>query len=114
MKIKRWKLWLLSGVFALFTSLMHLIDKEYFLELTYTFLGLIFIVLSITTYKNNNKSNQIGVSDTVMTDVDNYLRNLIEKGREIEAVKYCRRATGVDLKKAKEYVDLLSKENLNK
>ena len=114
MKLKTWKLWLLAGVCFLFSGIMNLIDKEYFLGLRYTFLGLMYIVLSITTYKNNNKSNQIEVSHTVMTDVDNYLRNLISKGKEIEAVKYCRRATWVDLKKAKEYVDLLRKENLNK
>ena len=110
MKLKVWKLWLLAGIFFLPSIVIHLIDKEYF----WGFLGLIYIVLSITTYKNNNKCNQSEISHTVMTDVDIQLRNLIEEGKVIKAVKYCRMVTGVDLKKAKEYVDLLSKENLNK
>lgn len=106
---KAWKLWLLAGILFLFSGVMHLIDKKYFWGVMSIFLGIIYMGISRTTYKNDNKSNQSEVSYTVMTDVDNYLRNLIEKGKEIEAIKYCRKATGVDLKKAKGYVDLLSK-----
>lgn len=113
MKIKLWKPWLLAGALFLFSGILSLINKELFRGLMYTYLGVLDIYLSITIYKNN-KSNPNEVSITAMTDVDAKIKELIAKGKKIEAVKYCRMATRIDLEKAKKYVDLLSKENLNR
>lgn len=111
MKIKTWKLWLLAAFCAVFVSIMNLIDKKYFSCILYIVLGCLNITLSITNYKNRNKANKIEKSDNVMTDVDNYLRDFIDKGKKDEAVRYCSRTIRIDLKKAQKYINILEKES---
>lgn len=115
MKLETWKLWLLAGMLFLFVCIMQLIDKKYFSGLISALLASSYICLSINNYKkNNSKTSQIQVYDAGMAEVDIKIKKLIEKGKRIQAIKYCRMVTRVDLKKAEKYVDLLSKENLNK
>lgn len=53
-------------------------------------------------------AKQIGVPDTVSVNIDAELKSLISEGKKIKAIKKYRMATGIGLKEAKEYVDLLS------
>ncbi|EKQ56108.1 MULTISPECIES: hypothetical protein [unclassified Clostridium] len=55
MNIKTWKLWLLSSMCFLFVAIMNLIDKEYLRGISFAFLGVIYIGLSITYYKKDCK-----------------------------------------------------------
>lgn len=43
--------------------------------------------------------------------MDNELKKLIAEGKKIEAIKKYRMITGIGLKEAKEYVDLLGNKN---
>ena len=114
MKLKTWVLWLFAGASFLFVGIMDLTDKNYFSGGTYTFIGGIYIVLSIIHYKKDKKPNQNKVPDAVLKNMDIELRNLIAEGKEIKAIKKYRIVTGLGLKEAKEYVDLICEENLNK
>lgn len=114
MKLKPWVLWLFAGASFLFVGIINLTDKNYFSGGTYTFLGGIYIVLSIINYKKDKKSNQNKVPDTVLKNMDIELRDLIAEGKKMEAIYQCRIVTGLGIKEAKEYVDLISEENLNK
>jgi len=53
-------------------------------------------------------AKQIGVPDTNIDNIDDELKNLLEKGKKIEAIKRYRIVTGLSLKQSKEYVDSLS------
>ncbi len=55
-------------------------------------------------------SKEIGVSDIVTKDMEFELKNLIKEGKKIKAIKKYRMTTGVGLKEANDYIDLLSKE----
>lgn len=114
MKLKTWVLLLLAGVCFLFVGIMNLTDKNYFPGAGFSFLGAMYFVLSITNYKKDKKSNKIEVPDTVLKNMDIELRKLIAEGKEIKAIKKYRMVTGIGLKEAKEYVDLLSEKNLNR
>ncbi|QSW21420.1 ribosomal protein L7/L12 [Clostridium gasigenes] len=58
-----------------------------------------------------NKFDQSAVSDTMLENIDVELKNLIEEGKKIKAIKRYRIVTGLGLKEAKDYVDSLSKSN---
>ena len=105
-----WKLWLLASVCFLFVGIANLIDKKYLLGSVYTLLGVTYICLSISCYKKDNKSNKIEVSDSDLKNMDMELKNLIAEGKKFEAIKKYRMVTGLGLKEAKEYVDLLSEK----
>ncbi|MCM1990064.1 ribosomal protein L7/L12 [Oceanirhabdus seepicola] len=92
---------------------MYLIEKKYLLGCCNTLIGVSFIGLSITYYKRSNKSNHIEVPDTVLKNMNIELKSLIAEDKKIKAIKKYRMVTGVGLKEANEYIDLLSKENLN-
>lgn len=112
LKLKEWGMWLFSGICFLFVGVSYVIDKKYYLGGIYTFLSVLYIVISINRYKKNNKANQIQVSDEVLKNMDIELKKLIDEGEKIKAIKKCRIATGFGLKEAKEYVDLLSEQKL--
>jgi len=114
MKLKEWILWLLAGAGFLFVGIMSLVDKEYLRGSMFVVLGGVYFALSRTRYKGNNKSNKIEVSDLDLKNMNIELTNLITQGEKIKAIKKCRMVTGLGLKEAKDYVDLLSEENLNK
>lgn len=113
LNIKTWKIWLFTSICFIVVGVINLINKNYLLVSIYMFLGVTFIFSSISRYKKDNESNKIEVSDTDLKSMDIELKNLIAEGKKIEAIKKCRMITGFGLKEAKEYVDLLSGENLN-
>lgn len=55
--------------------------------------------------KVNKIAEKVGVEDNIIEE----LKSLISDGKKIEAIKQYRIETGVSLKAAKEYIDLLSK-----
>jgi hypothetical protein len=114
LKLNTWKLWLLSGICFLFLGISYLISKKYFLGAAFIFLGGFYFILSRNIYKGNNKSGQVRVPDIVSGNMNSELKNLIEEGKKIKAIKKYRMITGLGLKEAKEYVDLLSQQSLNK
>ncbi|HEY5525586.1 MAG TPA: ribosomal protein L7/L12 [Clostridium sp.] len=57
-------------------------------------------------------AKQIGVPDTITANIDAELKSLISEGKKIKAIKKYRIITGLGLKEAKEYVDLLSEQKL--
>ncbi|MCI1931184.1 MAG: 50S ribosomal protein L7/L12 [Clostridia bacterium] len=54
----------------------------------------------------NKVAKQVGVPDTITDE----LKALILEGKNVEAIKKYRIATGAELKEAKEYVDSLNKD----
>lgn len=54
-------------------------------------------------------AKQIGVPDTTIANIDEELKDLIAKGKKIEAIKKYREFTGFGLKEAKDYIDSLDK-----
>ena len=58
----------------------------------------------------NKIALQVGVPDTVTDDVRAELKDLILKGRKIEAIKRYRTVTGLGLKESKDYIDSLSEQ----
>ena len=56
----------------------------------------------------NKIAKQVGVPDTVTDEVRAELKDLVLKGKKIEAIKKYRKLTGIGLKEAKAYVDSLS------
>ncbi|MBC8063038.1 MAG: ribosomal protein L7/L12 [Clostridiaceae bacterium] len=54
-------------------------------------------------------AKQVGIPET---SLDHDLKNLIAKGKKIEAIKEFRKSSGIGLKEAKEYVDNLTDINL--
>jgi hypothetical protein len=107
MKSKEWILWLLAGVCFSFVGIMSLIENEYLRGITFIILGVFYFALSRTKYKGNNKSTQMEVSATDLENMNIELRKIIAQGEKIKAIKKCRMVTGLGLKEAKEYVDLL-------
>lgn len=105
-----WKLCLFASICFLFVGIADLIDKKYLLGSVYTLLGVIYIYLSIFYYKKNNKPSKIEVADADLKSMDIELKNLIAEGKKYEAIKKYRMVTGLGLKEAKEYVDLLSEK----
>ncbi|PRR83728.1 DNA-binding protein [Clostridium vincentii] len=114
MKLKTWVLYLIAAAGYLFLGIMNLTDKKYFPGATITFIGGVFIVVSIIHYKKDKKSNQIEVPDTVLKNMDIELRDLIAEGKKKEAIYQYRIVTGLSIKEAEEYVDLIIEENSNK
>ncbi len=112
MNLKVWKLWLFSSICYLFLGVVYLIDKKYLLGCCDTLIGVSFIGLSRSYYKRANKPSKIEVSETVLENLNIELKNLIAEGKKNKAIKKYRMVTGVGLKEAVEYVDLLSEENL--
>lgn len=64
--------------------------------------------MNITLHKI---SKHLGLTDTVMENIDEELKALISQGKKIKAVKRYREVTGIGLKESKEYVDLLVERN---
>lgn len=58
LNIKTWKLYIFSSICFLFVAIMNLIEKKYLLGGPFLFLGALYIYLSITYYKKDNKSNK--------------------------------------------------------
>lgn len=114
MKSKTWKLWLFSGICSSIVGVLYLIDKNYLLGGIFTLLGIFDIAIGITNFTRNKKSKQIKVSDKVSKNMDIELRKLIAEGKQNKAIKKYRMVTGIGLKEAKEYVDLLSKKKSKK
>ena len=55
-------------------------------------------------------SKHIGITDTITENIDAELKSLISEGKKIKAIKLYRQATGIGLKEAKDYIDLLDKK----
>ncbi|MBB6624180.1 ribosomal protein L7/L12 [Clostridium gasigenes] len=88
---------------------MSIIEKKSFNGFMFLFIGILYFYLSITKYKDKDKSNKIVVSDIVLENMNIELKNLIEQGEKIKAIKRYRIVTGLGLKEAKDYVDSLNK-----
>lgn len=80
---------------------------------------LMWLVINVGHLQNNidkvNKKldkipKQVGVSNEISYVAMDELKVLIEKGQKVKAIKEYRVATGVGLKEAKEYIDLLSED----
>lgn len=80
---------------------------------------LMWLVINVGHLQNNidkvNKkldkiSKQVGVSNEISDVAMDELKVLIEKGQKVKAIKEYRVTTGVGLKEAKEYIDLLSED----
>ena len=110
LKRKSWTGYLFSGILFLIAGGIFLINKNSIAGIMFIVTGMMNIVLSITQYKGNNKSNQIEVSDTDLENMNVELRTLITKGKKIEAIKKYRMVTGLGLLQAKGYVDSLSEK----
>lgn len=57
-------------------------------------------------------AKQVGVTDTAIQNIDGELKDLISQGKKVKAIKKYRMVTGIGLKEAKEYIDLLSEGEL--
>ncbi|MBU3104554.1 ribosomal protein L7/L12 [Clostridium gasigenes] len=88
---------------------MSIIEKKSFNGYMFLFIGVLDLVLSLIQYKSKDKSNKIVVSDIVLENMNIELKNLIEQGEKIKAIKKYRIVTGLGLKEAKDYVDSLNK-----
>lgn len=55
MKVKTWMLWLLSSSCFLFVGIINIIYKEYLRGIAFTFIAVVYIGLSITYYKKDDK-----------------------------------------------------------
>lgn len=53
--MKTWKLWLFCSICTIFVAIMNLIDKEYLRGISFAFVGVMYIGLSITYYKKESK-----------------------------------------------------------
>lgn len=80
---------------------------------------LMWLVINVGHLQNNidkvNKKldkipKQVGVSNEISDVAMDELKVLIEKEQKVKAIKEYRVATGVGLKEAKEYIDLLSED----
>jgi hypothetical protein len=106
--MKAWKLWLFSAICFLFAGIMYLIGKKFFMGIMFVLLAGIYFSLSRSNYKSDNKAIQIELSDTDLENMNIELSKLIAEGEKIKAIKKYRMVTGLGLKEAKDYVDLLS------
>jgi len=80
--------------------------------------GILFLILSyISELKSDIRSinitldkiaKQIGVSDTIDENIYEELKELVLEGKKVKAIKKYRIVSGVGLKEAKDYIDLLS------
>jgi len=113
LELKTWKLWLFSGICFIFAGVVFLINKNYVSGVLLSVLGVFDIFIGITNLKSNKKSKQIQIPSTVLKKMDTELRTLIAEGKEVEAIKKYRTVTGLGLKEAKAYVDLLTKKVFN-
>lgn len=59
-------------------------------------------------------AKQVGVTGTVIQNIDEELINLILQGKKIKAIKRYRMVTGIGLKEAKDYVDSLDVQQFKK
>lgn len=59
-------------------------------------------------------AKQVGVTGTVIQNIDEELINLILQGKKIKAIKRYRMVTGIGLKEAKDYVDSLDAQQFKK
>lgn len=53
LNIKSWKLWLFSSICFLFVGIMNLIDKKYSIGIIFELLGVSYIFLSMSHYKED-------------------------------------------------------------
>lgn len=51
---------------------------------------------------------EILVKDKSVTNIDDYLKNLLVKGKILEAIQYCKIKYGMGLKEAKDYIDRIA------
>lgn len=59
-------------------------------------------------------AKQVGVTGTIIENIDEELINLILQGKKIKAIKRYRMVTGIGLKEAKDYVDSLDAQQFKK
>ncbi len=59
-------------------------------------------------------AKQVGVTGTVIENIDEELINLILQGKKIKAIKRYRMVTGIGLKEAKDYIDSLDAQQFKK
>jgi len=107
MKIKAWILWLVAGICFIFVGVTVIIEKNNFSVVA---LGGFYIFLSIANFRSDKKSNKSELSEEVSENMNIELKKLILEGEKFKAIKKYRMVTGLGLKEAKEYVDLLSAE----
>lgn len=111
MKTKEWQLWLFASICFIFVGIMNLIDKKYLVGAVFSALGAFYIYLSAIKYKGKSKLNQKVISEIELENMNGELEELLAEGKKIEAIKKYRMVTGVGLKEAKDYVDLISEKS---
>jgi ribosomal protein L7/L12 len=111
LKIKEWQLWLFASICFIFVGIMDLIEKKYTMGVVFSLLGAFYIYLSVDKYKGKSKVKQKVVSEIELENMNAELEKLIAEGKNIEAIKKYRMVTGLGLKEAKDYVDLMNEKN---
>jgi hypothetical protein len=112
LKSKTWKLNLLASMCFLLAGIISLVDKSFALAIAYIFLAGLNFLLSRNNYKVDIQTAQIELDDTALRNMNVELKKLIEENKKIKAIKQYRVITGLGLKEAKEYIDLLSQEKI--
>lgn len=77
------------------------------MAIAFIVMGLCYLVLTITNYKNANKPS-IVLSEEDLENMNIELKKLIKEDKKNEAIKRYRTITGLGLKEAYEYVEALS------
>lgn len=107
MKLRKWAPWLFLAIYFIFAGIVKLIDKSYPMAIAFIVMGLCYLVLTITNYKNANKPS-IVLSEEDLENMNIELKKLIKEDKKNEAIKRYRTITGLGLKEAYEYVEALS------
>ena len=110
MKLKTWILWLVAGICFIFLGVTKIIETNNFSGVVFIVLGGFYIFLSIDNYRRDKKYNKNELLEEVLENMNIELKKLILEGKKFKAIKKYRMVTGLGLKEAKEYIDLLSAE----
>lgn len=57
-------------------------------------------------------AEKFGAIEIITKEEKEELKRLVAEGKSVEAVRKCREITGLGLKEAKEYVDMICEENI--
>ena len=91
-------------------------DKNLWIILTVVLLAIIIGINHIRNEikrKNEIEAKTVKQIRVLEPSIDDEINNLIIDGQKIKAIKIYRQATGVGLKEAKDYIDLLSEKLKN-
>jgi hypothetical protein len=110
--MRKWKLRIISGVCFMLLGIVSLFINEFLTSIICIFISVFDFALSRYDYKHEIDKQAVA-SNTEIENIEDELKSLIIEGKEFEAVKKYKIATGFGLKEAKEHVDFL-KESLIK